>query len=36
MTKYSLETKLEAVQAYLDCVESYKDAAQKHQSDPCM
>ena len=29
MTKYSLETKLEAIYAYLDGVESFKDTAQK-------
>ncbi|WP_142316915.1 transposase [Bacillus toyonensis] len=30
MTKYSLETKLAAVHAYLDGVESFQVIAQKH------
>ncbi|WP_142348213.1 transposase [Bacillus toyonensis] len=30
MTKYSLETKLAAVHAYLDGVESFQVTAQKH------
>ncbi|MDQ0857762.1 hypothetical protein QFZ72_001241 [Bacillus sp. V2I10] len=30
MTKYSLDTKLAAVHAYLDGVESFKQTAQKH------
>jgi transposase len=30
MTKYSLETKWAAVQAYLNGVESFKTTAQKH------
>ncbi|SFX27638.1 Transposase and inactivated derivatives [Thermoactinomyces sp. DSM 45891] len=31
MAKYSVETKLEAVRAYLDGVESYRDIAEKYQ-----
>ncbi len=36
MTKYSLETKLSAVTAYLNGVESFKDVAQKHCVDMTM
>jgi transposase-like protein len=36
MTKYSLETKLTAVTAYLEGVESFKDTAQKHNVNPTM
>jgi transposase-like protein len=36
MTKYSVETKLEAVNAYLDGVESYKTTAEKHQVNVSM
>ncbi|TCP62073.1 hypothetical protein EDD57_106105, partial [Baia soyae] len=31
MAKYSLETKLKAVEAYLDGVESYQTVAQRYQ-----
>ncbi|TCP62151.1 transposase [Baia soyae] len=31
MTKYSLEVKLNAIQDYLDGVESYEGIAKKHQ-----
>ncbi|WJE55920.1 transposase (plasmid) [Bacillus cereus] len=31
MTKYSLETKLDAVYAYLDSVESFKIVAEKYK-----
>ncbi|MDQ0857805.1 hypothetical protein QFZ72_001284 [Bacillus sp. V2I10] len=31
MTKYSLDTKLAAVHAYLDGVESFKQKAPKHK-----
>ncbi len=33
MTKYSLETKIEAVRAYLDGVESFRTTAEKHKVD---
>ena len=36
MTKYSLETKLTAVNAYLDGVESFKDTAQKYNVNMTM
>ncbi|SMQ78014.1 Transposase and inactivated derivatives [Bacillus sp. OV166] len=36
MTKYSLETKLVTVHAYLEGVESFKDIAQKYNISPTM
>jgi transposase len=36
MTKYSLDTKLAAVHAYLDGVESFKQTAQKHNVSTTM
>ncbi|MFJ7728448.1 transposase [Neobacillus sp. NPDC097160] len=36
MTKYSLETKLAAVNAYLDGIESFKDIAHKHNVNMTM
>ena len=36
MTKYSLETKLAAVTAYIEGVESFKDTAQKHNVSATM
>ncbi|TCP60319.1 transposase [Baia soyae] len=36
MAKYSAETKLEAVKAYLDGVESYKDVTKQYKVDPTM
>ena len=36
MTKYSLETKLEAVYAYLDGIESIRDTAQKYNVSKTM